>query len=52
MAINRTIDSDPPEGNTYDVVRHFQTSAALKNINDQIATIGASHLHATSWSGY
>jgi len=51
MAIKRLIDSDPPEGNTYDVVRHFQTSQALKRINDMIANIEASNMHATGWSG-
>ena len=47
--MNRAIHNDPPEGNTYDLVGHVQTSAALMSINNQIDIIRASNLHATSW---
>ena len=45
--MNRAIDGDPPEGNTYDLVGHVQTSAALISINNRIDIIGASSLHVT-----
>ena len=47
--MNKAIDGDPPEGNTYDLVGHVQTSAALMSINNRIDIIGASNLHFTSW---
>src|SRR5258706_3710732 len=47
--MNRAIDGDPPEGNTYDLVGHVQTSAALISINNRIDIIGVSNLHVTSW---
>ena len=45
--MNRAIDNDPPEGNTYDLVGHVQTSEALKGINNQIEAIEASELRIT-----
>jgi len=44
--MNRAIDGDPPEDNTYNIVRHV---AALISINNQIDIIAVSNLHATSW---
>ena len=49
--INKTIDSNPPEGNTYDLVRHVQMSARLINNNKQLNIIEASDLQLLVRSG-
>ena len=46
--MKRAIYGSPPEGNTYDLVGHIQTSAALMGINNRIDIIGASNLHVAS----
>jgi len=42
--ITNAIDSDPPEGNTYDLVGHVQTSAALMDTNKRLDLIEVSNL--------
>ena len=40
--LKKVIARDRPEGDTYDVLGHFQVSESLMNINNQIITIAAS----------
>ena len=48
--LKEVIARDRPEGDTYDVLGHFQVSESLMNINNQIITIAASNLHISGWS--